>query len=604
MHFRTRMILTYASFVTVVAVILGAWYNTYSFKQYKDNEYRNLELLAEQLSDQFDENVKPMKLITNYLLSDMDVLDALRTLAVDNSRSTVKLRYIEGARSIIRSQIYSDYMMNNFYRVIVFNQQGYVVANDNYAAKVIDSTKNIHDLKWLDKLPQKKGAPVLIGPHKDDWGLLENPEVFSIVKQIQGSNMGYIEIQKKISSLKPLFELPKEGLRVVVVTAGQEILYMSQKDTYSDYYLELARQKSKGIIETKNPYTQDDEIVSVYHSDESDATVLVIEDMKVMMKEASYITTMTIQIASIFFIISLIFVFIVSRHLTKPIQELRTFMENTHIENLEEKMPFNATNDEFEALNKSYQRVLDRLNEAIVKEKRMSLLQLQAQFDLLQAQVNPHFFYNVLNVISNKGIISGDESICEVCDSLAVMLRYSTNTRNRYATIAEEMEYLESYFYLLKSRYEHKIHCTIDIPDEIQDQVIPKILFQQVVENSVNHGFVNSTDVMKIEMRGWLNDSRWYIEVRDNGQGFEEDTIEKLKEKMHDVRRKLTKERSNVELGIGGMGIINMYARLLLLYDNDLTFELSNKEKGASVIIGAPMEKVKEVNSNVYSCCS
>jgi two-component system sensor histidine kinase YesM len=598
------MILTYASFVTVVAVILGTWYNAYSFKQYKDNEYRNLELLAEQLSDQFDENVKPMKLITNYLLSDMDVLDALRTLSIDNSSSEIKLRYIEEARSIIRSQIYSDYMMNNFYRVIVFNQQGYVIANDNYAAKVIDPKKNINDLKWLGKLVNKKGTPVLIGPHTDEWGLLDNPEVFSIVKQIQGSNMGYIEIQKKTSSLDSLFEIPKEGVRVVVVTEGQEILYKSQDDVQSTYYLELAKQSSNGITQTKNPYTQDDEIVSIHHSGESDTTVLVIEDVKVMMKEASYITTMTIQIASIFFIISLIFVFIVSGHLTKPIRELRAFMENTHIENLEEKMSFNSTNDEFEALNKSYQRVLDRLNEAIVKEKRMSLLQLQAQFDLLQAQVNPHFFYNVLNVISHKGVISGDESICEICDSLAAMLRYSTNTKNRYATMAEEIDYLERYFYLLKSRYAHKIQCTIDVPLEIQSQIIPKILFQQVVENSVNHGFENSTDVMKIEIRGWTEDVRWYVAVRDNGQGFEEDAIIKLKNKMHDVREKLTTERNSVELEIGGMGIINMYARLLLLYENDLTFELVNEEKGASVIIGAPMEKVKEVNSNVYGCCS
>jgi two-component system sensor histidine kinase YesM len=598
------MILTYASFVTVVAVILGAWYNTYSFKQYKDNEYRNLELLSQQLSGQFDENVKPMKLITSYLLSDMGVLDALRTLSMGDSINGVKLRYIEEARAVIRSQIYSDYMMNNFYRVIVFNEQGHVIANDNYAAKVIDSKKNIRDLEWLHKLSDKKGTPVLIGPHKDEWGLLNNPEVYSIVKKIQGSNMGYIEIQKKTTSLESLFEMPKEGIRIVVVIDGQEILYANQKDEDNTYYARLVKEKPSGVIEVKNPYTQKDEIIAIHHSNESDTAVLVIENRQSMMEEAAYITPMTIQIASIFFTISLFFVFIVSRHLTKPIGELRAFMENTHIENLEEKMSFNSTNDEFEALNRSYQRVLDRLNEAIIKEKRMSLLQLQAQFDLLQAQVNPHFFYNVLNVISNKGVISGDESICEICDSLAAILRYSTNTKNRYATIAEEVEYLERYFYLLKSRYAHKIQCIVDVSEEIRNQMIPKILFQQIVENSINHGFENSTDVMRIEIRGWIEGPKWYVEVRDNGQGFGEDTIIKLKSKIKDMRKKLTKERSNVELEIGGMGIINMYARLLLLYNNDLTFELINGEKGASVIIGAPMEEVKEVNDHVHSCRS
>ncbi len=175
----------------------------------------------------------------------------------------------------------------------------------------------------------------------------------------------------------------------------------------------------------------------------------------------------TILIVGCFFIISMAFVIIISRRLTKPIHELRTFMEHTQIENMDKTFRLEMPNDEIEALNKSYQNVLKRLQEAIVKEKRMAILQLQAQFDSLQAQVNPHFLYNVLNVISNRGIISGDETICEICGSLAAMLRYSTNTKERYATICEELNYLEQYFYLLKSRYQHKISFKIQVEEEI-----------------------------------------------------------------------------------------------------------------------------------------
>ncbi len=595
MHFRTRMILIYTVFVAILAAILAAWYSTYSFKQYKENEYRNLELLSGQLSEQLEETVKPMKFITNYLLSDMDVLDALRTLAAVDSGNGVKLRYSETAKAAIRSKIYSDYIMNNFYRVIVYNQLGDVIANNNYYTLVTDPQKTIDDLSWLNQIKGSRGTPVLLGPHTDDWGAIKKPEVYSIVKEIQGKNLGYIEVQKVTSSLGDLLAVPKEGIRVVVVINGKEFLYTSEVKDRNAHYISLANENLQGIVEASNPYSRENEIVSIHHSGEEGISVLVIEDTRIMSREAAYITPMTILIAGIFFMSSLIFVFVATTLLTKPIRSLVALMENTRIENLEEEIVFDKTNDEFEALNKSYQKVLNRLNEAIIKEKRMSLLQLQAQFDLLQTQVNPHFLYNVLNVISNKGIMSGDESICEICDSLAAMLRYSTNNKKRYASIAEEMEYLTKYFYLLKSRYEYKIEYAIDLAEEIKEQIVPKIFFQQVVENSINHGFKKSTGIMKIEITGWKTGLRWFVSVKDNGQGFGQETILHLNKMMSTTYEKLMKERNNMELEIGGMGIINMYARLLLLYGEDITLELMNQDGGAKVLLSAPMGKIKEV---------
>jgi len=62
-------------------------------------------------------------------------------------------------------------------------------------------------------------------------------------------------------------------------------------------------------------------------------------------------------------------------------------------------------------------------------------LQMKANFDSLQAQVNPHFIYNILTVLSNKGIENNDEEICDICESVASMLRYSTSTLKPSATI-------------------------------------------------------------------------------------------------------------------------------------------------------------------------
>lgn len=164
-------------------------------------------------------------------------------------------------------------------------------------------------------------------------------------------------------------------------------------------------------------------------------------------------------------------------------------MENTGLENLDAELAVPDTDDEVQAVGIAYQNLMRRLNESIVKEKRMSLLQLQAQFDTLQAQVNPHFLYNVLNVISSRGIMDGDEEICEICGCLAAMLRYSTNTKERYATVEKELEYLERYIFLLKSRYEHRLEVEVDCEESVKHEQLPKIVLQQLVENNIQHGY-------------------------------------------------------------------------------------------------------------------
>lgn len=221
----------------------------------------------------------------------------------------------------------------------------------------------------------------------------------------------------------------------------------------------------------------------------------------------------------------------------------------------------------------------------MINEKRMSLLQLQAQFDLLQAQVNPHFIYNVLNVISNRGIMSDDEVICEICGELAAMLRYATNTKEKYATVREEIRYLDQYLHLLKYRYDYRLSYSIDIDEKMYDKRLPKIVLQQIVENAVLHGYEQLNDRIEIEVIGGQEDDDWYIKIHDNGCGINGETLEKLEGQIDSVRKKLTKDRTNVELEIGGMGLVNTFARLYLLYDENLIFRITSQQ-GTDVVIG------------------
>lgn len=187
--------------------------------------------------------------------------------------------------------------------------------------------------------------------------------------------------------------------------------------------------------------------------------------------------------------------------------------------------------------------------------------------------------------------MDGDEEICEICGCLAAMLRYSTSTKERYATVEKELEYLDRYIFLLKSRYEHRLEVKVDCEESVKQEQLPKIVLQQLVENSIQHGYNNSKNIMKIQVKGWRDETGWYFEVRDNGQGATEEVREELNEKMRKIREKIMSRGSSIEMEIGGMGLANTYARMFLLYNGKSVFRIRNMEEGLSVIIGVSEEE-------------
>jgi two-component system sensor histidine kinase YesM len=181
-------------------------------------------------------------------------------------------------------------------------------------------------------------------------------------------------------------------------------------------------------------------------------------------------------------------------------------------------------------------------------------------------------------------VINHDEEICGICEKLASMLRYAAGTSQRLVTIREELDYLEGYLYLLKTRYRDKLEYTITVEEAVLEQRIPKIVLQQFIENSITHGFKNSPRIMVLSVRGWTAGDYWYMEVRDNGGGFSETGKAALEKRMAEIKNRVGE--ANLNLDIGGMGLLNIYTRFLILFGDNVIFRLANAAEGAVVTIG------------------
>ena len=589
MGFRKKIILSFSIVVFVISLFFGIFYYTYSAKNLRESAEKDIKYVSEQMIGNLSDVIDAMKHASDYLLSSDEMLDAMKVLSAYKVQGDMVAH--EEVLSTLKKGICIDYFNQNFYRVIYFNEVGDVISSTNTSEKTINKNKDVSELSYLDEAAEKKGKIVVVGPHEDDWGIRKNRnEVISVVRKVQGGDYGYIEVQKTVDSIAEKFTQSAENTEVMAVLGNSEILFCSEGMSDAEELLECLAEtdeQATGSILTNGR----NRLVSISRDSKYDLAIVLVRDMTYLSGNMKMLLPMALRLVLLFFLVGVTGVVMVSGWITAPIRQLREQMEYTTFENLEENMQetaliLNTTADEVVALGKAYQNLLNRLNEAVIKEKKLTLLQLQAQFDTLQVQVNPHFIYNVLNVISNRGIINGDEQICEICGSLAAMLRYSTSTITRSATIRDELVYLEKYAYLLKSRYEHKLEFKCECEKEILNESIPKIVLQQLVENSIQHGFTNGISVMKIWARGFRYGNGWCFEVQDNGQGVSEEVVDDLEKKIFDIRKKILMKHSNIEMEIGGMGLANIYARMFLMYGERTIFKVQNLEQGVVFFIG------------------
>jgi two-component system sensor histidine kinase YesM len=431
------------------------------------------------------------------------------------------------------------------------------------------------------------GRAILLPAYDDPWDYRSPRRVFGIVRLIMGNNSAaYIEVQKPENMLEDLYRLNRDGAVKVAVINGRGELFYSQLDGDTNAALqELIKNK----LPLEPPVSKiGGNIAAAYYSSYTDTYTVVLQGRETMAAAVKDITRVTIIMALFICLVSILVIRLLSLRVTAPIGRLITRIEQTNLDNLDHGpdhgLVIEYTDDEFVQLWNSYHDLLKRLNHARRQEEQMSLLHLQAEFDALQAQVNPHFIYNVLNVISHRGVINHDEEICGICEKLASMLRYAAGTSQRLVTIREELDYLEGYLYLLKTRYRDKLEYTIAVEETVLEQRIPKIVLQQFIENSITHGFKNSPRTMVLSVRGWTAEDYWYMEVRDNGGGFTETGKAALEKRMAEIKSRVGE--ANLNLDIGGMGLLNIYTRFLIFFGDTVIFRLANAAEGAVVTIG------------------
>ena len=220
------------------------------------------------------------------------------------------------------------------------------------------------------------------------------------------------------------------------------------------------------------------------------------------------------------------------------------------------------------------------ITEPIEKQVRAEQRQLRkAEFELLQAQINPHFLYNTLDAIVWSAEAGNQKQVIQMVGSLSDFFRTSLNRGKEIVTVREDLQHVCSYLEIQKIRYMDILEYEILVPEELNDFKIPKITLQPLVENALYHGIKNKRGGGKITLRGHEEKDFFTIEVEDNGIGMTE-------ERLLAVRKGLS-EKAPQESEL--YGLYNVNERIRLNFGDEYGIQISSEhEKGTVVEVRLP----------------
>ena len=228
--------------------------------------------------------------------------------------------------------------------------------------------------------------------------------------------------------------------------------------------------------------------------------------------------------------------------------------------------------DEKERMDREVQESQQRVYEMELSKKQLQVL-------AYQNQINPHFLYNTFDCIRGMALYKGEEEIAKITMALSKVFRFAVKGEN-IVTVKEELDYIREYATIIDYRFMGKIDVDYDIDEELYQHHVIKLMLQPIVENAVFHGLEQKMDggTVEVSVQKW-KENQMRICVEDDGCGIPEEKLEEIRENLD--------KKSNTR----GIGMANIYQRLLLFYGEDISFEITSREgKGTKVTIIIPDE--------------
>lgn len=471
-------------------------------------------------------------------------------------------------------------------RISVFNRYGDYVSSGvmpqskAYADNVLRSHMDLDEI--ISRLVLNDGHIYVEGPHPDYWNSKVGYEMISLYcplgNKIQDDMYGIIEIQQDFQKLvKTLLPGLDQDMAVLLFDSSGRCIFNSMEsicppEYYDFYYSQASKNPDSryGFCRIKVGNRAQEQYLSAGISETSGWMAVMVRNKSSIVNVIQDIQKVIILAIFVFMVLSAYMAYRISLKMTRPINDMIVSAQSISWSNLDMKTLEGNDENEIMALNNTFKETLKRLSKSMQ-------LELGARLNALQSQMNPHFLYNTLSVISASA--DQQEKVGRMCSRLSDMLRYSTvYEEESNSTLEDEVRHTENYLELMKDRYEENLIYNIEEAGELERVKVPRVILQPIVENCFKHGFGENGFPWIIHVAVTASYGHWRIHVRNNGRPFQEKDLTELNEKVEGFLKGEQKK-------ISGIGLTNTIIRLRLLYEEQVEYEIYTGNDGYTYVV-------------------
>lgn len=389
--------------------------------------------------------------------------------------------------------------------------------------------------------------------------LVRNYMDVSSVEKISSEILGTLYVDINVQQLDQLAEEIRieEGELFVYRKESPHYIYSKNTDDYLNGADPLA--EYSGVLDAQKGNCRMNGHWIFYEriGDTGVYAVLLLDEREVLAGLFQNRTTVTLILCFAAFVLMGLYMFF-SRGMSQPVAELKQAMEEVQRGNLSVRVEVD-TKDEMEYISDGFNKMVHDLQDYIDKVYVAQICQKEAELNALKMQIQPHYLYNTLDVIRMTALDHDDEETADLLESLAYQLRYVLGEQNERTQIREEIKMLQEYFVIMKARYQGRISMTVSVSDEDASLLVPKMLFQPIIENAIRHGLRQKKGKGTVAIQVARQSDELQVVIMDDGVGMSEERVQKMQEALESPRIGQTNKDEWISVGMK-----NVYDRIKL----------------------------------------
>lgn len=485
--------------------------------------------------------------------------------------------------------IESTRALQNLYQIRLFISDSFTHSRSNYITYPLSS---VSDTDWYHQLVEQYQTQTLLPPSIFQPPLSEPQEVLSVVTLIRSRKditriLGVVSVDVLKSDLIDILQhnnyaeqsaayLVDENLNIVcganstfpVSEADLAAQLQQMRDTFG---------ASSGVSTAGNAvYGLSAPIFDGWR-------IFTVASMGNLLSPVSDLRDQMILLTVIISIIAFCLSYLYARYSTRRIKTLAEQVRRVENGDLSVSCIVDSE-DEIGELQNSFNFMVRRISLLVDERYNLGKNLKDMELRALQAQINPHFLYNTLDMIAWKAMASGNQETVDIVVKLARFYRLSLSNGSDFLPLSDEVEHVRLFVELTNLCRSRNVQLNTEVSPNIADYPIMKLILQPIVENSLFHGLYELSDREGvIRLTAEQIGSYVQIQIADNGVGIEKSKLAELLAK---------KERPVVNTKRGGYGIGNILERLRIYYDDRFTFQIESAIlTGTTVTIRIPYSR-------------